>query len=187
MIRASVRLSIFFLAAAIPCLGGAAELETPACASQPESALLDFWIGSGDVFVGSQKVGESRIRKILDGCAITEDWTDARGARGHSLFYQEPANRKWKQVWVTQRSLGRGGLKEKELIARLPGGALRFQGEVTSPDGSRYLDRTTLTPGGPGEVHQRIEISLDGGQEWKTTFDARYLRRREGALQDRRE
>jgi hypothetical protein len=58
---------------------------------------------------------------------------------------------------------------------------------VTSPDGSRYLDRTTLTPRGSGEVHQLIEVSLDGGREWKTTFDARYIRRREGPVPDCRE
>jgi hypothetical protein len=155
----------------------AARPQAPSCESQPEFAQLDFWVGNWDVFVGDQRVGEDHIQKIMDGCAITEDWKDARGGQGHSLFYIEPASMVWKQVWVTQRALAPGGLKEKQLIARLPNGALRFQGQVAIAGGQSYLDRTLLEAAGPAEVHQLIEISRDGGQTWQTTFDAMYRRR----------
>lgn len=154
-----------------------AQDEARSCASEPAFALLDFWLGHWDVFIEGQQVGENRIEKILGGCAVIEDWTDARGRRGHSLFYFQPATRTWKQVWVTDQALGRGGLKEKELIAHLPDGSVRFQGSISLKSGESYLDRTTLTPVGPGEVRQVIEISTDDGQSWQATFAGRYVRR----------
>ena len=138
--------------------------------------MLDFWVGDWDVFEKEAKVGSNRIQKIMDGCAVTEDWTDAEGGRGHSLFYYLPATKTWKQVWVTPQALGSGGIKEKQLIERLPDGALRFQGVLPRKSGGTYLDRTTLTPKGPDQVLQKIEISLDGGETWKPTFDAVYRR-----------
>ena len=70
-----------------------------------------------------------------------------------------------------------GGLKEKELIESLPGGAIRFQGTIPLPDGRSYLDRTTLTPERDGRVRQVIEISVDGGATWEVRFDAMYVPR----------
>lgn len=60
------------------------------------------------------------------------------------------------------------------MIARLPGGGVRFQGELRHPDGHIVLDRTTLTPLDGGEVRQLIEVSSDGGSSWRRAFDARY-------------
>jgi len=68
-----------------------------------------------------------------------------------------------------------GGVKEKRLIARYPDGSVRFQGEVTTPDGI-VLDRTTLTPREDGTVRQLIETSRDGGATWVVGFDAVYRR-----------
>ena len=79
-------------------------------------------------------------------------------------------------MWVTDDARQVGGTKEKHLVARLPGGGVRFQGELPLPDGRLILDRTTLTPMGPGEVRQVIETSRDGGGTWHAGFDARYRR-----------
>lgn len=150
----------------------------PPCTSQPAFSWLDFWVGEWDVFVGGKKVGRNRIERILDGCAVSEDWTDANGRQGRSLFYVDTATRTWKQVWVTDRALARGGVKEKALIERGPDGSLRFQGEIRLEGSGSYLDRTTLTPAGPDRVRQVIEVSTDRGQSWTTTFDGRYVRRK---------
>jgi hypothetical protein len=56
----------------------------------------------------------------------------------------------------------------------LTGGGIRFQGEIALPDGRLLLDRTTLAAEPNGEVRQVIEVSRDGGDTWRTTFDARY-------------
>lgn len=147
----------------------------PSCAGEPAFARLDFWVGQWDVYVQEVLVGHDDVEKVLDGCAVTESWTSATGQHGFSLFYFRPHEDTWRQVWVTDNALGRGGLKEKELVEGLPDGGIRFQGEVPLPDGGRYLDRTSLTPLSGGRVRQHIEISSDGGRTWQTTFDAVYV------------
>lgn len=146
------------------------------CQGDSTYAMLDFWLGRWNVYVGDTQVGTNRIEKVLGGCAIVEDWQDARGSRGQSLFYVEPTLRRWKQVWVTESARRPGGVKEKHLIARMPAGGVRFQGEIRQPDGSVVLDRTTLVPLPGGEVRQLIEVSGDGGESWRQAFDARYRR-----------
>jgi len=147
----------------------------PACGDVPGFHELDFWLGEWVVTVGDQLAGTNRITPILDGCAVREQWSGAGGGRGESLFYFLPATGEWKQVWVTARATAPGGVKEKHLIERLDGGALRFQGTIAKPDGSSYFDRTTLTPLEGDRVRQVIEVSRDG-VEWTTGFDAIYAR-----------
>jgi len=50
---------------------------TPACADDPLFAALDFWVGGWSVWSGDQQVGTNRIAKILEGCAIVEEWRSA--------------------------------------------------------------------------------------------------------------
>ena len=142
---------------------------------------LDFWLGSWRVTSAGQFAGNDVVTPILDHCAVTEDWTDADGSRGMSLFYFNTFVQSWTQVWVTNLATARGGFKEKFLIARFPNGGVRFQGPLAGAPGSAIiLDRTTLTPVDDGTVHQLIEISRDGGTTWSPTFDAIYSRTRSG-------
>ena len=121
-------------------------------------------------------MGTNRISKVLAGCAVHEQWRDARGSEGWSLFYREPVGGAWKQVWVTDQ----GPIKEKRLVPGAPEGAVRFQGEVARPGGVTVLDRTTLAPARDGSVRQTIEQSVDGGATWAVGFDAVYVRRAAG-------
>lgn len=153
-----------------------AQDDIPPCDSEPAFGWLDFWLGDWDVFVNDERVGVNHIEKILDGCAITEDWTDVGGSSGRSLFYYLPATETWKQVWVTPYALVPGGVKEKQMVERFPDGAVRFQGTIMTSDSTSYLDRTTLTPISADSVRQVIEVSKDGGGSWRATFDAIYVR-----------
>lgn len=162
-------------------LGLAAFLAAPpaAAAQQPCEELegfhrLDFWIGEWDVRVGERQVGTNRITKILNGCAVQEEWTGAGGGEGQSLFYYVPSSDEWKQVWVTSTATRTGGVKEKTLVETLDDGSLRFQGRIPDSEGTLWYDRTTLTPLEGGHVRQLIEISQDG-EVWETTFDAVYV------------
>jgi hypothetical protein len=146
------------------------------CRGDSTYAELDFWLGRWDVYVGDRLVGTNRITRVLQGCAVLEEWRDGEGGEGRSLFYVEPGTRRWKQVWVTDDARMVGGTKEKHLVTRLPGGGVRFQGELPLPDGRLLLDRTTLTPIRRDEVRQLIETSRDGGSTWQVGFDARYRR-----------
>lgn len=148
----------------------------PACSEVAGFARLDFWLGEWDVYAGDRRVGTNRVEKILDGCAVMEHWLSAVGGEGKSLFYYLPREEVWKQVWVTGRATGLGGVKEKTLVEELPGGALRFQGRIPLPEGSEsFLDRTTLTPLPGGRVRQVIETSGDEGATWALRWDAVYV------------
>lgn len=140
----------------------------------PTHHLLDFWIGSWTVAAGEpmQQVGRNTIASILNGCAIIENWTDASGNEGKSLFYFHDTTATWKQFWVTDT----GQIKEKHMIAQLAGGAVRFQGELRQRDGRIVLDRTTLVPVSKDRVRQVIEQSGDGGENWVLAFDGLYRR-----------
>jgi hypothetical protein len=163
----------------LPLLALAQTSTAPAnhpCEHDPAYHKLDFWLGHWDVVdpQDGSKGGENFIEKILDGCAIVENWheLDPRGADGKSLFYYQPVTKQWKQVWVTAR----GPMKEKKLVEELKDGSVRFQGAIPRPDGTSYLDRTTLTPLSGNRVRQLIEVSRDGGKTWQATFDAEYRR-----------
>lgn len=150
-----------------------AESPTLACADSAVYSKLNFWVGDWDVYVGDEKVGTNRIERILGGCAVMEHWIGGGGAQGKSLFYVG-SDGAWRQVWVTEQATSPGGTKEKREVASDDVGRMRFQGEIALPDGRSYLDRTTLTPLESGDVRQVIEVSTDGGDSWRTVFDARY-------------
>ena len=155
----------------------AQETTSRPCADTDAFGLLDFWVGTWEVFAADEKVGENRIEKILDGCAIMEHWEAVSGTRGKSLFFVDDAGT-WQQVWVTQMATTPGGVKEKTRIEDAPAGSVRFQGKLTHPGVGSYLDRTTLTPMEDGSVRQLIEVSMDDGESWRVTFDAAYRRPR---------
>jgi hypothetical protein len=180
--RAAALVAALFLLALFPAPSAAQPESAPpkrvtSCHDARGYHEMDFWLGEWTVKLGTRVVGTNRIQKMLKGCAIMEHWTGADGTEGKSLFYYDSVADLWKQVWVTDAAYAPGGLAEKVLVERLPGGALRFQGEITNANGETYLDRTTLTPNHDGSVRQWIQISTDGGELWTSTFDARYERK----------
>jgi hypothetical protein len=151
-----------------------AEKETPpGCDEVGTYGALDFWVGEWNVYVGDERVGSNRIEKILGGCAVLEHWRGAGGGEGKSLFFVA-GDGSWKQVWVTEWATRPGGVKEKTFQAMDSPGEVRFQGRIVRPDGSSYLDRTTLTRLPSGNVRQVIETSTDEGKSWTAGFDAVY-------------
>ena len=167
----------------LPWMHAAEQSAQRACQDGVYTAL-DFWIGTWEVHLAGpavprdpaqpdllKRAGSNVIEKTLGGCAILEHWTDVFGSEGKSLFYYHRSANAWKQVWVTDV----GRVKEKRMIDA-PSGAVRFQGEVRLDNGTRILDRTTLTPLSADRVRQHIEQSTDDGKTWQSTFDAIYTR-----------
>jgi len=149
------------------------------CEYDPVYRILDFWLGEWDVFANeNQKIGVSFIRKMVNGCAIQENFEQLDGFVGQNLFYFNNVTGEWKMIWVTGAATSLGGVKEKVMNARDDSGTVRFQG--TLPDntaGQLILDRSTFAPVSKDRVNMTIQQSRDGGDNWVTTFSGYYQRR----------
>lgn len=164
-----------FLAAASSRAGVPPPPAPSPCETDAAFRTLDFWVGKWDVYdtETGKLAGTSVLRKILRGCAISVDWHDSDdGGEIEELFFYDKARRTWNQAWVSDA----GPTKERHSIEGLPDGSVRFLGEVIRLDGTSCLDRSTVTPLPGGSVHQRIEISRDGGKSWEPAFDGEYRR-----------
>src|SRR5262245_53654835 len=156
------------LAAGVHVPAGTASVATGACAGARSSAL-DFWLGPWRVVdAAGTELGTNKIEKLLKGCAVMEHWRGADGSEGKGLFYLDANTQIWHQLWVTDDTHAVGGIKEKTLVSEPGASAVRFQGTLLTPANVVLLDRTTLAPLPDGRVRQTIEISRNGGQDWKT-------------------
>lgn len=142
----------------------------PACAAA-EHRVFDFWVGRWEVTANGKRAGENVIESILDGCALRESWTGARGNKGTSLSWWEAADGRWHQLW----------LDDDGLVLRLEGGArgrdLVLEGELPGKEGRPVRQRITWSPLAGGGVRQHWEASPDG-KRWETVFDGIYAPRR---------
>jgi hypothetical protein len=144
------------------------------CRATEVSRNLDFWVGDWDVYLGDTLAGRDTVNRILDGCAVTEQWKGSDpGDEGMSLFAYDARKDLWTQTWVTGDSALPGGIKVKVLRAHSPT-STTFQGEIEGKSGAVYYDRTILTAMPGGRVHQQIQMSRDG-VAWRTGFDAIYV------------
>ena len=77
--------SLATVAPAAPSLLAAQETApaaAPKACAAPEHRQFDFWIGEWEVTTpNGAPAGRNRIESILDGCALRESWTGAKGRR----------------------------------------------------------------------------------------------------------
>jgi hypothetical protein len=129
---------------------------------------FDYWLGRWTV-TGPQgtQVGTNHIIRVSDGCAVLEQWRDARGVRGTSISFYDAAKRQWEQHWMG----GQGGALH--LVGGLHEGNIRLEGKRTGPNGP-IMDRVTWIRMEGGKVRQFWETSGDEGKTWTTSFDGVY-------------
>ena len=160
----------FSLTAHLAC---AATGPTPCAAAVHHQ--FDFWVGEWVVTENGKPAGTNRIERLLDGCALLENWTGAGGSRGHSLNFYDPGRKLWQQTWVdaSPSSLNlTGGWVDGRMVLSGSG--------KDAKTGRAQIDRIAWTPNSDGTVRQLWDRSLDGGRTWQVLFDGLY-RRREGA------
>jgi hypothetical protein len=149
----------------------------PSTCTAPEHRQFDFWIGEWVVYgPKGDRVGENRITRSPDGCALIENWTGQGGFSGMSSNRYEPGRQRWRQRWLDNQG---GAL---DLSGGLVGSAMVLSGEDDEPasegpsKGVRALQRITWTPHADGSVRQLWESSIDAGRSWSAAFDGRYVR-----------
>lgn len=143
------------------------------CMAQPEYSQFDFWVGDWEVRnPQGQIVGSSSIQKVVNGCAILENWTSASGGTGKSLNYYNAAIGKWQQKWMGSNGSPiefEGGYKDN---------AMQYWSVVVGTDGKKTLGRMTYSKMEGDKVRQLWEQSTDEGKTWTTAFDGIYSRKK---------
>jgi hypothetical protein len=171
-----VRHCLRSLAALSVLLSVIAHAQAPAPKAQPncEEAVrrqFDFWVGDWAVTVQGKPAGENRIEKILNGCALLENWTGAGGMSGKSLNYYDPRRGQWHQTWVDDRG---GSLNLDGVFGN---GSMVLSGEQSNTATKTVtMNRITWTPLPSGQVRQLWETSTDG-KSWSVAFDGLYTRK----------
>ena len=146
------------------------------CRENAESRQFDFWIGEWDVFVGGQQAGTNTIERMLGGCTLLENWTNAGGREGKSFNWVDRASfrdARWRQLWVDD-----SGNTLDYYGGRYIDDAMRFEGHTFTPQGDSIPQKLTFHNVHADTVRQVFEQSNDGGATWVVTFDGLYIRRR---------
>jgi len=146
-----------------------------ACADDPSTHIcndpafrqFDFLAGAWQVNdEQGRRIGYNLIHRILDDCALEEDWRGPAGERGRSLIFFDMNLGAWHQTWIDNR-----------------GSALRLQGQLK--DGEMILsgrkDRTDefheirWRPLANGQIKQHWRMTRDQGKTWTDRFIGYYL------------
>ena len=133
------------------------------------SRQFDFWVGHWRVTEHGKLAGDNRVEPILDGCALLENWTGAKGGAGKSLNFFDREDGLWHQTWIDRSG---GALF---LAGKFENGAMRLEGEraaTSKQPATRH--RITWTPLPGGKVRQLWESTPAGKNLWSTQFDGLY-------------
>ncbi len=140
----------------------------------PEAKKFDFWIGEWKVYnPQKQKVGDSKIEKILKGAVILENWTGVSGYTGKSFNHFNMDKKKWEQYWVDQNSNsiyfeGNYDSTKKAIV---------YYSYDHAKDISSYIRRLSFYNLGANKVRQFSQRSTDNGETWTTEYDFTYIRK----------
>jgi hypothetical protein len=141
----------------------------------PESRALDFWIGEWELTYqgddGKPAKSRNRITKVLDGCAILEEFSGAPGTKldGRSYSTLDRISKQWKQTWVDNTGTYldfTGGALDGEMF---------FVREVERA-GKRIRQRMIFQDVKADSLTWRWQRSDDGGATWATQWEIAYRR-----------
>jgi hypothetical protein len=160
-------------------LGGAlavpaARAEGPQpCAANAPSRALDYWLGEWTVSSpGGEGTSTSRVRLMLDQCAVAESWSDGRGHDGENLFGYSQGDHDWRGLFFDNR-----GHVHVFVSGKVTSGVAEFLGPSVGEHGEAVLNRIRLLQLGPDRLEQTWEKSLDNGRSWSRQFRLEYTRR----------
>ena len=147
-----------------------AQPRPPAC-DAPEWRQFDFWVGDWDLTYGDGGKGRNRITKILDGCAILEEFAGAPGTTLHGKSFStfDRGARRWKQAWVDNTGSYldfTGGMEGDRMILS----------RDAEREGRRFRQRMIFTDIKAQSLKWLWQRSDDDGASWKTLWEIDYKR-----------
>lgn len=146
---------------------GATSANATPCEHTAENRQFDFWIGEWNVETTTgQPAGTSKVERILNGCALLENWSG--GGDGRSLNIYNVNKKQWLQFWVD------AGGEVHEYAGNLVNGEMKFEGPASDHAGKRTMRRMTFTKLDAGRVRQKGEVSPDGAA-WSVEYELIYV------------
>ncbi len=142
------------------------------CKYMPEAKQFDFWVGEWDVQANGRSLGTNVIQRLEEGCLIMENWTGAGGSTGKSMNFYNPVLKKWRQTYMSNNQV------VWEMSGEYKDGAMRYEGEVIPPNGTKTLTRVVFYNQGPDKLRHTEDDSTDGGKTWTNVWDAIYVRKK---------
>ncbi len=139
----------------------------PRCLSA-EHRQFDFWLGEWDVAQGGKAAGRNSIRSILNGCAISEEWSGAGGFQGNSLNFYNADTKRWHQTWIDSQG------QSLALSGQFEAGSMTLQ---SAPVDTLPRHKISWTPMPDKSVRQLWQVQDAPGADWKTLFDGKYSAR----------
>jgi hypothetical protein len=141
----------------------------------PESKALDFWVGEWELTYqgddGKPAKSRNRITKVLDGCAVLEEFTGAPGTKldGRSYSQFDRVTRQWKQTWVDNTAA------YLDFVGGTVDSQMYFMREVER-QGKRIKQRMIFQDVQRDSLTWRWQRSDDGGTTWVTQWEIGYRR-----------
>jgi ketosteroid isomerase-like protein len=149
------------------------------CAT-PEYRQFDFWAGDWDAFdLENPNVPAARVRvdRILDGCALHEDYEGVNGHKGESFSIYDASRKVWHQSWVTNRGellTIEGRMEDSRMILS---GVDRNESRADRQVRGRWQPVS-------GGVRETAVRSTDGGKTWEPWFDMMFRPHRGNSTAD---
>jgi hypothetical protein len=143
------------------------------CSDDAQSQQLNYWLGDWMVTypVGSGS-STSKVTLSLDKCAVVENWSDAKGHQGESIFAYSADDKSWRGIFVDNQ-----GRAHVFVDGKVADGAAEFYGPSGGAQGAGVLNRIRLVRLGADKVEQTWEKSTDNGATWTTAFRGEYSRK----------
>jgi tetratricopeptide (TPR) repeat protein len=142
------------------------------CASRPEYAAFDFWVGEWEQQNrDGAVVGSTTVKRILENCVLHELTVNPKGYVAQAFHYFDPSLGKWRQTYADTRAGFSHWVGESRT------GEMRYQGEISSAAGANTLGRSLFTRIDENRIRQVFEVSSDGGKTWTVSWDGFYVRK----------
>lgn len=169
MVRAlAILAATAFAAAAI------AQPHPLAACDSPEARQFDFWIGDWTAsyeLEGKKATSRNHITKILNGCAILEEFSGAPGIAldGRSLSTFDRNTRRWGQTWVDSEG------SYLDFHGANVDGRMVFTREAER-DGRKFQQRMVWQDIAADSFKWLWQRSEDEGRTWQTLWEIDYRR-----------
>lgn len=151
------------------------------CTADANYQRLAFWVGDWEVVDSTgAHYATQRVRAVVEGCAITAEWTGPAGNKGLSLFGFDARAGEWRQIYVSNQVPFPSGAPVRKSDPSYSGPGIRFIPLVDPGPGQLARSRVTIMLLSDHRPLQLFEDSSDGGQTWHTVFKAEHRPQRMG-------